>query len=94
MKVLINHLSVLLKTNGFEFEDGEKIVAARLHSSNPDSSSFLTIVQQKDTTEDQYLLMWVYVNNYDLSAVIDGEVEDYAETLNQAQRLFDLFFRD
>jgi hypothetical protein len=35
----------------------------------------------------------VYVNNYDMVAVLDAEVEDVAETLNEAKKLFADFFR-
>lgn len=89
METLINNLSALLANNGVDLND--QIHAARLHSSNGDSNSYLTIWYSDNTQE--YHLVWIYVNNYDMSAVVDDEVEDVAETLNQAKKLFADFFR-
>ena len=90
METLINNLNALLANSGVDLDD--TMHAARLMSSNPDSNSYLTIWY--NTESENYVLVWVYVNNYDMTAVIDAEVEDVAETLNQAKKLFADFFRD
>lgn len=89
METLIKNLKALLASSDVELTD--TIHAAELHSSNGDSNSYLTIMYSSETLE--YVLIWIYVNNYDLTAVIDGTVEDTAETLNQAKALFEDFFR-
>lgn len=89
METLINNLNALLACTGVDLND--EMQAARLHSSNTDSNSYLTIWYSGET--ESYILIWVYVNNYDMTAVIDDEVEDVAETLQQAKALFADFFR-
>jgi hypothetical protein len=90
METLINNLNALLANSGVDLDDA--MHAARLHSSNTDSNSYLTIWYNSES--ENYVLVWVYVNNYDMVAVLDAEVEDVAETLNQAKKLFADFFRD
>lgn len=90
METLINNLNALLANSGVDLDDA--MHAARLHSSNTDSNSYLTIWYNSES--ENYVLVWVYVNNYDMVAVLDAEVEDVAETLNQAKKLFTDFFRD
>lgn len=90
METLINNLNALLANNGVDLDD--TMHAARLHSYNCDSNSYLTIWYNAEN--ENYVLVWVYVNSYDMTAVLDAEVEDVAETLNQAKKLFAGFFRD
>ncbi|QQG32258.1 hypothetical protein CkP1_0282 [Citrobacter phage CkP1] len=88
MDTLINNLNALLASSGVDFND--TMHAARLHSSTPDSNSYLTIWYSAEY--DEYYLLWVYVNNYDLVTVIDDEVEDTAETLEQSKEILKQYF--
>ena len=90
METLIKNLTTLLANSGYTPND-ETIVAARLHSSNTDSNSYLTIRHCSFTEE--YYLVWVYDNNYDLVADLDDGVEDVAQSLPEAKELFKAFFR-
>ena len=89
METLVKNLKALLGNTGEVFED--RLILARLHSSNTDSNSYLTIWHNEPSGD--YYLAWVYVNNYDMVVVLDDEIEDVAETLNQAKELFKAFFR-
>lgn len=89
METLIKNLKALLGNTGEVFED--RLILARLHSSNTDSNSYLTVWYNEASGD--YYLAWIYINNYDMVVVLDGEIEDVAETLNQAKELFKAFFR-
>ncbi len=89
METLVKNLKMLLDNTGGDFED--KLMLARLHSSNTDTNSYLTVWHNELC--GGYYLAWVYVNNYDMVVVLDDEIEDVAETLNQAKELFKAFFR-
>ena len=89
METLIKNLKALLGNTGEVFED--RLILARLHSSNTDSNSYLTVWYNEASGD--YYLAWIYINNYDITVVVDDEVEDVAKSWSEAKKLFKAFFR-
>lgn len=89
METLVKNLKALLGNTGEVFED--RLILARLHSSNTDSNSYLTVWYNEASGD--YYLAWIYINNYDITVVLDDEVEDAAKSLSEAKELFKAFFR-